>query len=153
MVVTNGTDNARPLLAPPPGIYVPAVTFFDPDKDTLLVEQQAQYYSYLARTGLTGLVILGTNAETFLLTREERATLLQLARQSVPADYPIIAGVGGHSTAQVLEFIADARTASGLFRQTDDAVRGQQILRRYRQCFSASYHYIQLPSRLQRPRP
>lgn len=96
---------------PPPGVYVPAVTFFDPGKDTLLLKQQGQYYSYLARSGLTGLVILGTNAETFLLTRDERAALLKLARQSVPKDYPIIAGVGGHSTAQVLEFIADAYAA------------------------------------------
>jgi len=96
---------------PKPGIYVPAVTFFDPETDTLRPTEQAQYYSYLARSGLTGLVILGTNAETFLLTREERATLLKLARQSVPENYPIIAGVGGHSTAQVLEFIADAHAA------------------------------------------
>ncbi|RMD40643.1 hypothetical protein DV735_g4471, partial [Chaetothyriales sp. CBS 134920] len=97
--------------APPAGIYVPAVTFFDPEKDTLLPDQQAQYYKYLASTGLTGLVILGTNAETFLLSREERSTLLKLARQSVPENYPIIAGVGGHSTSQVLEFIADAYEA------------------------------------------
>ena len=96
---------------PPAGVYVPAVTFFDPESDTLLPEQQSQYYKYLASTGLTGLVVLGTNAETFMLTREERATLLKLARQSVPEGYPIIAGVGGHSTAQVLEFIADAHAA------------------------------------------
>ena len=96
---------------PAPGVYVPALTFFDPEKDTLMPEQQSQYYRYLASSGLTGLVILGTNAETFMLTREERATLLRIARQSVPEGYPIIAGVGGHSTAQVLEFIADAHTA------------------------------------------
>ena len=111
MAAPNGNSPAHSFSAPPPGVYVPAVTFFDPEKDTLLPEQQSQYYSYLARTGLTGLVVLGTNAETFMLTREERATLLKLARQSVPADYPIIAGVGGHSTAQVLEFIADAHAA------------------------------------------
>lgn len=74
-------------------------------------EHQSQYYRYLSNSGLTGLVILGTNAETFLLTRQERATLLRIARQSVPDGYPIIAGVGGHSTAQVLEFIADAHAA------------------------------------------
>jgi 4-hydroxy-2-oxoglutarate aldolase len=96
---------------PAPGIYPPAVTFFDPEKDSLLPEQQSQYYKYLSSTGLTGLVILGTNAETFMLTREERASLLKIARQSVPEDYPIIAGVGGHSTAQVTEFINDAHAA------------------------------------------
>lgn len=111
MATANGTTTPHAFAAPPPGVYVPAVTFFDPERDTLLLEQQSQYYSYLARTGLTGLVILGTNAETFLLTREERATLLKIARQSVPQDYPIIAGVGGHSTAQVLEFVADAYAA------------------------------------------
>lgn len=96
---------------PQAGVYVPAVTFFDPETDTLRLEEQAQYYSYLSRTGLSGLIILGTNAETFLLTREERSTLLQLARKSVPENYPIIAGVSGHSTKQTLEYIADAHAA------------------------------------------
>lgn len=106
-------DTTAPQKVPVPeaGIYVPAVTLFDPQTDKLCLDDQAQYYSYLASTGLKGLVILGTNAETFLLTRDERATLLKLARQSVPEGYPLIAGVGGHSTAQVLEYIADAHAA------------------------------------------
>lgn len=110
---SNTADDGTPHSFPVPeaGIYVPAVTLFDPETDKLCLEEQAKYYAYLASTGLKGLVILGTNAETFMLTREERATLLKLARQSVPAGFPIIAGVSGHSTAQVLEFIADARAA------------------------------------------
>ncbi|KAF2236886.1 dihydrodipicolinate synthase [Viridothelium virens] len=110
--VSNG-GHSHPV--PRPGVYVPAVTCFDPETDELCPTEQAKYYSYLANSGLTGLVILGTNAETFLLTREERATLLKLARQSVPENYPIIAGVGGHSTKQVLEFIADAYAAGANF--------------------------------------
>lgn len=43
-----------------------------------------------------------------MLTREERATLLKTAREAVGPNYPIMAGVGGHSTRQVMEFIADA---------------------------------------------
>ena len=100
---------------PEPGCYVPAITFFDPQTDKLDLDAQAKYYFYLSTIGLKGLVILGTNAETFLLTREERRTLLQLARQSVPPDYPIIAGVSGHSTAQVLEYIDDAKDAGADF--------------------------------------
>lgn len=96
---------------PSPGVYVPALTLFDPKSDRLCLAEQASYYAYLASTGLTGLVILGTNAETFLLTREERMNLLRLARRSVPDGYPIIAGVSGHSTAQVLEYISDAQSA------------------------------------------
>ena len=100
---------------PEPGCYVPAVTFFHPETDKLDLISQKTYYSYLAATGLKGLVILGTNAETFLLSREERKTLLEVARQAVPAEYPIIAGVGGHSTSQVLEYISDARDAGADF--------------------------------------
>jgi 4-hydroxy-2-oxoglutarate aldolase len=96
---------------PPSGIWVPAVTLFDPDTDSLLPQDQARYYKHLSTTGLAGLVVLGTNAETFLLTREERAQLLRIAREAVRKDYPIMAGVSGHSTKQVLEFIADAAEA------------------------------------------
>lgn len=100
-----------PAKVPPSGVWAPAITFFDHSTDTLDTEAQAKYYAYLASTGLAGLVILGTNAETFLLTREERKTLLETARKAVGPDFPIMAGVGGHGTKQVLEFIADAKDA------------------------------------------
>jgi len=96
---------------PEPGVYVPAITFFNPSTDALCQQEQRAYYKYLSGTGLKGLVILGTNAETFLLTREERRELLQLARSSIDPSVPIIAGVGGHSTAQVLQYINDAHQA------------------------------------------
>ncbi|KAK5079422.1 hypothetical protein LTR64_002153 [Lithohypha guttulata] len=101
---------AHPYPVPKPGVYVPAITFFD-SKDRICPAEQKRYYEYLSKTGLNGLVILGTNAETFLLTRDERKQLLQLARSTVGPGYPIIAGVGGHSTAQVLEYINDAYEA------------------------------------------
>lgn len=96
---------------PEPGCYVPAITLFDPDTDKLDLNSQAKYYRYLANTGLKGLVVLGTNAETFLLSQQERKTLLQCARNVLPPDFPIIAGVSGHSTSQVLEYIEDAYEA------------------------------------------
>lgn len=96
---------------PPSGVWCPAITMFDPISDRLDPGNQAKYYAYLAQTGLAGLVILGTNAETFLLTREERLELLTLARASCPENFPIMAGVSGHSTRQVLEFIDDAARA------------------------------------------
>lgn len=100
-----------PSRIPPSGVWAPAITFFDHSTDTLDTESQAKYYSYLASTGLAGLVVLGTNAETFLLTREERKTLLETARKACGPSFPIMAGVGGHSTKQVLEFIDDANDA------------------------------------------
>jgi dihydrodipicolinate synthase/N-acetylneuraminate lyase len=100
-----------PSKAPPAGVLAPAVTFIDPKTDTLDLDSQSKYYAYMSKSGLSGLVILGTNSETFLLTREERKTLLQTARKAVGPDYPIIAGCGGHSTKQVLEFLNDAKDA------------------------------------------
>ncbi|KAK3675385.1 hypothetical protein LTR78_004895 [Recurvomyces mirabilis] len=102
----NGTTPPVPAA----GVWAPAITFFDPKTDEIDVASQAKYYKYLSQH-LTGLVILGTNAETFLLTRDERKTLLRTAREAVGPDYPIMAGVGGHSTKQVLEFIDDAKDA------------------------------------------
>jgi 4-hydroxy-2-oxoglutarate aldolase len=96
---------------PPAGVWAPSITFFDHAKDEIDTEAQAQYLRYLSQSGLHGLVVLGTNGETFLLTREERKALLQTARSAVGPDYPIMAGVGGHSTKQVLEFIGDAHEA------------------------------------------
>jgi 4-hydroxy-2-oxoglutarate aldolase len=109
--VDSTTNDDYPSKAPKAGVWCPAVTFFNPATDELDLHAQAKYYSYLSRSGLTGLVILGTNAETLLLTREERAALLATARKAVGPNYPIMAGVGGHSTKQVLEYIADAYKA------------------------------------------
>ncbi|KAK0252643.1 putative 4-hydroxy-2-oxoglutarate aldolase, mitochondrial [Friedmanniomyces endolithicus] len=102
--------NGHKSSVPPAGVWAPAITFFHPETDELALAAQAKYYQYLSQH-LTGLVILGTNAETFLLTREERAALLKCAREAVGPEYPIMAGVGGHSTKQVLEFIHDAAEA------------------------------------------
>jgi len=107
---TNG-HHAQSSSVPKPGVWCPAVTFFNPATDELDLDAQAKYYSYLSKSGLTGLVVLGTNAETLLLTREERAALLTTARNAVGPGYPIMAGVSGHSTKQVLEYIADAHKA------------------------------------------
>lgn len=101
--------NSHPRV-PTPGIWAPAITFFDPETDELDLTSQAKYFTYLSQH-LTGLVILGTNAETLMLTRSERSQLLQTARQAVGPNYELMAGVGGHSTKQVLEHISDAAAA------------------------------------------
>ncbi|CAK7212881.1 hypothetical protein SBRCBS47491_001614 [Sporothrix bragantina] len=100
-----------PPRVPPHGVWAPAITFFDRSTDEVDLDAQAKYFAYLSTTGLAGLVVLGTNAETFLLTREERKALLETARKACGPNYPIMAGVSGHSTKQVLEFVSDAAAA------------------------------------------
>lgn len=99
-----------PPHVPPAGVWVPVVTAFNHQTDTLDLEAHKKYCAYLASC-LTGLVILGTNAEAFLLTREERAAAISTAREAVGPNYPIMAGVGAHSTKQVLELADDAAKA------------------------------------------
>lgn len=100
-----------PNYVPENGVWCPSVTFFNPDTDELALDAQARYFHYLSTTGIAGIVVLGTNAEPFLLTREERKVLLMTCRRAVGQDFPIMAGVGGHSTRQVLQHIADAADA------------------------------------------
>jgi 2-keto-3-deoxy-L-rhamnonate aldolase len=96
---------------PTQGVWCPAITFFDRATDTIDWPAQKKYFSYLSTTGLAGLVILGTNAEAFLLTTKERFELISVAREAVGPDFPLMAGVGSHSTKQTLEFIDDAKKA------------------------------------------
>jgi len=67
---------------PPSGVWCPAITLFDPNTDTLDLSSQKKYFTLLTHSGLAGLLVLGTNAETFLLTREERKALLVAAREA-----------------------------------------------------------------------
>ncbi|KAJ5125133.1 hypothetical protein N7526_007310 [Penicillium atrosanguineum] len=104
------TVSAQPHV-PPAGVWCPAVTLFHHETDSLDLESQSQYFRYLSQTGLAGLVILGTNSEAFLLTREERSQLISTARAAVGPNFPLMAGVGAHSTKQTLEFARDAAAA------------------------------------------
>lgn len=96
---------------PQPGVWCPAVTFFNHQDDTLDLASQKKYFTYLSKSGITGLVLQGTNSEAFLLTREERKLLISTAREAVGPDYPLMAGVGAHSTKQTLELVQDAAEA------------------------------------------
>lgn len=96
---------------PPPGVWCPAITYFNHAQDEPDLATQAQHLSYLSKSGLTGLVMMGTNSEAFLLTREERSSLIRTAREAVGPNFPIMAGVGAHSTKQTLELAADAAAA------------------------------------------
>lgn len=100
-------------MAPPPapGVWCPAVTFYDTTTSHLDLDAQKKYFTYLSKTGLTGLVILGSNAEAFLLTRDEKIALVKAAREAVGPDYPLMVGVSGFSVPQVLENIQDAISA------------------------------------------
>lgn len=99
-----------PPKPPPPGVYTPAVTFFSPSTGLIDSAAQSTYFAYLSRC-VTGIVVLGSNAEAMLLTRSERAHLVALARAAVPPGYPLLVGISGHSVVQTIEYAGDALAA------------------------------------------
>ncbi|KAG5979057.1 hypothetical protein E4U55_005622 [Claviceps digitariae] len=105
MATQNGPANLPHV--PPAGVWCPAVTCFTED-DELDLDAQSKYFSHLSRSGLAGLVVMGTNSEAMLLTREERSQLISAARAAAGPDFPIMAGVGAHSTKQTLQLAHDA---------------------------------------------
>ncbi|OAA44156.1 dihydrodipicolinate synthetase family protein [Metarhizium rileyi] len=109
MAAKQASSPAVPAV-PPAGVWCPAVTCFTEDDD-LDLEAQAKYFAHLSRSGLAGLVVMGTNSEAMLLTREERSQLIATARQAVGPDFPLMAGVGAHSTKQTLQLADDAAKA------------------------------------------
>ncbi|KID84547.1 dihydrodipicolinate synthetase family protein [Metarhizium guizhouense ARSEF 977] len=104
------STTTTPPAVPPAGVWCPAVTCFT-DDDELDLAAQAKYFAHLSRSGLAGLVVMGTNSEAMLLTREERSQLIATARQAVGPKFPLMAGVGAHSTKQTLQLADDAAAA------------------------------------------
>ncbi|KAK3320285.1 Dihydrodipicolinate synthetase-like protein [Cercophora scortea] len=90
---------------PPKGVFVPVPTFFYPIADAptahneprVDIETQVQHSIFLAESGITGLVLLGSTGEAIHLTRQERFDLVEGVRGGLDAagfpDYPIMAGV------------------------------------------------------------
>jgi 4-hydroxy-2-oxoglutarate aldolase len=79
------------------GIYTPIAT---PFRDDGGVDERA-LASNVARwmtTPLTGLVVLGSNAEATSLEDEEADRVIDVVRAGVPASRPLIAGTGREST-------------------------------------------------------
>ncbi len=79
------------------GIYPPLPTFFD-ELDELDLVTLRKHIQRLAETGITGYVVMGTNGEAVHLTKEERAQVIEAARDAAGEDVPILAGCGEQST-------------------------------------------------------
>jgi 4-hydroxy-2-oxoglutarate aldolase len=91
------------------GIYTPIITPFQPD-DTL---DEAGLVSNVQRwmgTSLSGLVVLGSNGEAAQLDDDECDRIVDLVREHVPSDRPLIAGTGRESTRATIA--ATRRAAS-----------------------------------------
>ncbi len=83
------------------GIYPPVPTFFD-DQDELDLTTLQRHIRNLAETGIAGYVVMGTNGEAVHLTSDERAQVIEAAREAAGSTVPILAGCGEQSTRATL---------------------------------------------------
>lgn len=92
------------------GFYHPLVTPFTPagEADEAAIARNAARY---VATGLTGLVVLGSNGESPQLEDNESDRIIAAVREVVPADRPLLAGAARESTRAT---IAACRRAAAL---------------------------------------
>lgn len=105
---------------PPDGILVPSPTFFKPlgassPHPAIDIATQAAHSVHLARSGITGLVLMGSTGEAIHLTRQERFDMIAGVRKALDdagfPDYPVMAGVLVNGTDEALEWLEDAKKA------------------------------------------
>ena len=89
------------------GVY-PAVTIqFRPDQSFDL-EASAAHVETLIRSGVHGLVMLGTVGENTTLSAEEKRSVLKMAVETAAGRVPVLTGVAENGTAEACRFAADA---------------------------------------------
>ncbi|KAI0325444.1 dihydrodipicolinate synthetase [Cubamyces sp. BRFM 1775] len=100
--------------APPPGVYVPAVVFFD-ENEELDLEAIKAHVLRLARGGVTGILVQGSNGEAQHLSHDERKLTIRLTRETLNQNgfehVLVIAGTGGQSTKESKKLCEDAKEA------------------------------------------
>ncbi len=85
------------------GIWLPLVTpFRSGEVDIEALQALTDHY---ARTGIAGIVALGTTGEAALLSDIERVTVLQAISDVVDGRLPVLVGVGGMDTREFLHEI------------------------------------------------
>lgn len=89
------------------GILGPVVTPFDASGELDTAAFRRNIRAHLD-AGLHGIVVAGSTGEAALLDEDEREALLEAARAEVPAERPLVAGIGAESTRVT---IARARRA------------------------------------------
>jgi 4-hydroxy-2-oxoglutarate aldolase len=84
------------------GVFTPIATPFTSD-DTLDEKALASNIKRWMTTGLTGLVVLGSNGEAPQLEESEGDRVIEIARGAMRSDRPLIVGTGRESTKATIE--------------------------------------------------
>ncbi len=95
----------------PSGIYPPLPTFFT-DQEELDLATLQQHIRRLQDSGVAGYVLMGTNGEAVHLTNDERAQVIEAAREVIRNgdgdSLPLLAGCGDQSTRVTIAYCRQA---------------------------------------------
>ncbi len=87
------------------GIFPPVTTPFIDDK--VAYDKLASNVEKYGRTGLKGMVVLGSNGEYVSLSEEEKRKVVETVVQATPDHMSVIAGTGCESTRETIRLTAD----------------------------------------------
>ncbi|KAJ9646271.1 hypothetical protein H2204_000934 [Knufia peltigerae] len=104
----------------PPGVYAPSLTWFSDDKEQSIDwDTQSKHLTYLIESGLTGIVIAGSNGEAVATTMEERLKLLSLTKELAVkhgrTDMPIVIGTVGQTTQEIIKQLHQSKAVGADF--------------------------------------
>ncbi|KAL6700950.1 hypothetical protein J3F84DRAFT_135151 [Trichoderma pleuroticola] len=106
---------AAPARSLPCGIYAPTMTFFDPVTEDLDIPTIKKHAERLAKAGLAGLVIMGSNGEAVHCTREEKIAVVKASREALDAagfqSTPVLIGATEGSVRGTIELCKLAAAA------------------------------------------
>ncbi len=97
------------------GVYAPIPTPFI--EDEIAYDKLAENMKFWLDSKLTGIVVLGSNGEFVVLSREEKMKLISAVCELAKGKKPVIAGTGCESTKETIEltkFAAQAGAAAAL---------------------------------------
>lgn len=86
------------------GTGVAMITPFNND-GSLNDKQLEAHADRLIKNGVDYLVVLGTTAETPVLSKDEKLRIIEVAREVNHGRVPMVVGAGGNNTADVIEWI------------------------------------------------
>lgn len=106
------------LRKPSFGVYTPLVTFFAED-ESLDIKSTLGHAQRMAESGVSGLVLQGSNGEAPHLDHDERKTLVRAVRDHLNqlgyTQLQLIVGCGAPSVRETLSHITEAKDSGAQF--------------------------------------
>lgn len=99
-----------------PGIYAASLTFFQPNGE-LDLETLRKHSARLAKSGLSGIVALGSNGEAAHLDAREKKLVTRTIRETLNANgysyLPVVVGSSAQSLRETIQLCHDAASSGG----------------------------------------